>query len=228
MLIDCPACARSYHVSQADIGTGGRTVICPRCRASWHVGGTGDDLRPNDADIPAHAFSARPAPERAPSPAASRGLLRRLRPVFVGGGCLALATGVIAERVRVTRLVPRAAALYAAAGMPVNVRGLVFSAVRPTRANGSPDLTIAGEIRSVAANRVRLPRLFYEVRDSAGATLVSWSESAPARTIAVGHVLAFASTPHAVPPEGRTILVRFEPEDGVRAAPIRLVRADTR
>ncbi len=37
MLIDCPSCARSYHVSRAAIGETGRTVVCQICNTRWFV-----------------------------------------------------------------------------------------------------------------------------------------------------------------------------------------------
>ena len=62
MLIDCPACARSYHVSSAEIGESGRTVICPRCDARWFVYADGTStLMPSPDDLQTPSFSARPA-----------------------------------------------------------------------------------------------------------------------------------------------------------------------
>ena len=90
---------------------------------------------------------------------------------------------------------PRMAALYAAAGMPVNVRGLEIGRLAPARL-GKAEVTIAGEIRNVAGRRLVVPRVAFEIRDATGASLVSWSEAAPAKMLASGKTLAFTSTPH--------------------------------
>lgn len=37
MLIDCPSCARSYHVSRVALGESGRHVVCQFCDTRWFV-----------------------------------------------------------------------------------------------------------------------------------------------------------------------------------------------
>lgn len=227
MLIECPACAKTYRVSGAAIGAAGRTVVCSLCDTHWVVAGDnpGEKLAPCPSDLRTAAISTRASASldesvRHPS------LFKRVRPVLGAFACIALVMLLIGQRDRVVRLVPRTARLYAALGMPVNVRGLAFAAIAPARADaGSGDLTISGEIRNVAARRVRVPRLAYEVRNAAGVPLAKWSEGAPARTLGTGKVLAFASLPHAIPPEGQVVLVRFE-ADELQDTPIRIVRRD--
>ena len=55
-----------------------------------------------------------------------------------------------------------------------------------------------------------MPRLAFEVRDGAGATLVAWSEAVPIATLATGREFPFVSTPHRLPTESRFVLVHFE------------------
>ena len=207
MLIDCPDCARSYQVGQAELGELGRTVVCPRCNARWYQGAPSRDLA-------VAAVSARPSSGLDEAPVVSRLLsLPRLPRLALGVtgvalGCLAFASLVIA-RDRMVMVMPRMAALYAMAGLPVNVVGLAFARVVPERL-ASSDVTIRGALRNVAYRKVHVPRLAFEVRDAAGTTLVAWSETVPTKTLAAGREIEFASTPHRLPADSRTVLVRFD------------------
>lgn len=208
MLIDCPTCARAYQVNPADIGPRGRTVICPRCSTHWMVRGegvrTGEDLL-TDA-VSARATDRLRFHERAFGGAAVPGPWRA---AAAGLACLALATGVVGARERVVRALPRTAALYAAAGLPVNLRGLSFTALAPGRL-ASNDVVVAGTIRNAASHRISVPLLSFVVRDVGGRTLMTWREHAKATALGAGRTLAFTSAPHHVPPDATSVLVRFE------------------
>ena len=215
MLIDCPTCARSYHVSAAQI-EGGRTVICPRCDARWHVGGDAPLLGFGEMPrlaAPDRIFGELPPPREFHSPVERRS--RRVpRGITLGLASLALVSLTIGARAKIVQLVPRAAAIYGAAGLPVNLRGLAFRDVHSQRlAPSAADVVVSGEIRNVAHARVRIPRLTFVVRDVDGNEIARWSETAPARLLAAGRTLAFSSTPHAVPPASRAVLVEFESDD---------------
>lgn len=204
MLVDCPGCARSYHVSSADLGERGRTLVCPRCDAQWHQGVSNHDLA-------VAVVSARPESHLDETQVAPRRfVVPRKTPAFAGAAlaCLGFASLVLA-RDHVVRALPRTAALYAAAGLPVNVVGLVFRRIAPERL-ASSDVTIHGTLRNVAGRRIRVPRLAFEVRDAAGMTLVAWNETVPAKTLAAGGEIGFASTPHRLPSDSRTVLVHFD------------------
>ena len=127
------------------------------------------------------------------------------------GAALACATLVTlwTARESVVRAVPRTASLYAAMRMPVNVSGLVFERLAPERL-ASSDVTIRGAMRNVAGRKIVVPRLAFEVRNAEGSTLVSWSEDANARMLGAGRTLSFASSPHRLPSDSQTVLVRFE------------------
>lgn len=216
MLIDCPTCARSYHVSPAQI-EGGRTVICPRCDARWHVGGDAPRIG-FFGDMPRLAAPDRFFGELPPSRGIGVPTGRKSRSVprgiTLGLASLALVSLTIGARARIVHLVPRAAALYGAAGLPVNLRGLAFRDVQTQRLSPSAaDIVVSGDIRNVAHARVRLPRLTFVVRDGDGNEIARWSETLSARLLAAGRTLAFSSTPHAVPPASRAVLVQFEADD---------------
>ena len=204
MLVDCPGCTRSYHVSSADLGGRGRTLVCPRCGTRWHQDGPSHELA-------VAAVSARPHALLDEVPIEPR-RFSVSRPAWVLAGaalaCLGFAS-LVAGREGVVRALPRTAALYAAADLPVNVIGLAFARVVPERLATS-DVMIRGALRNVSGRKVRVPRLAFEVRDSAGTTLVAWSEAVPTRTLAAGSELGFASQPHRLPTTSRTVLVHFD------------------
>ena len=204
MLIDCPGCARSYHVSSADLGSRGRTLVCPRCDSRWHQDGPGHDLA-------VAAVSTRPSARLDEVPLGT-GRVSVSRPAlaFAGAALACLCFGsLMLAREGVVRAMPRTAALYAAAGLPVNVIGLAFARVVAERL-ASSDVTVRGALRNVAGRKVRVPRLAFEIRDAAGATLVAWSEATSAKTLAAGSEVDFASKPHNLPIASRTVLVHFD------------------
>ena len=229
MLIDCPTCARSYHVSPAQI-EGGRTVICPRCDAHWHVGGPafgqvfggqnfgGNAPRLAFGEVPRLAAPDRVFGDLPPSrevklPTARK--RRRVAPaVTLGLAALALVSLTIGARAKIVQLVPRAAALYGAAGLPVNLRGLAFRNVHSDRLSPSAaDIVVTGEIRNVA------------MRASACRASPSWSATATAtRSRAGARRRRRTSSPPAerclfprrrmrCPPASRAVLVQFESDD---------------
>lgn len=64
MLLGCPACHTSFHVSPAVLGAAGRTVRCVRCRNTWFA--RQDDLVPEPAVAEAgleEALAESPRPE---------------------------------------------------------------------------------------------------------------------------------------------------------------------
>ncbi len=210
MLLDCPVCTTPYHVDRADLA-GGRVVICSRCDARWSVGSNGFRQPYAHPAQSAHVGIAASAP--APDVLAANTRLARCAPAIAAVAMLAFAMMIIGARERIVRLAPRTAALYHAAGLPVNIRGLVFANVVPERLDQAAQITIRGEIENIVAHREPVPRLAYEVRDAAGQSLVTWTEKGPAKVLAAGKTLAFASMPHLLPDQARTVLVRFDADE---------------
>jgi predicted Zn finger-like uncharacterized protein len=118
---------------------------------------------------------------------------------------------LIGWRADVVKIAPQTASLYAAIGLPVNLRGLVFSNVATvTEAHeGVPVLVVEGSIASASNQVVEVPRLRFSVRNTSGQEVYSWT-ALPARSVlAPGETLAFRSRLASPPPEGRDVTVRF-------------------
>jgi hypothetical protein len=124
---------------------------------------------------------------------------------------LALDIGLIAWRTEIVRWAPQMAPLYAAIGLPVNVRGLVFADVRvETQSHeGVAVLVVEGTIASTATRMVEVPRLRFAVRNADGNEIYKWTALPNRALLASGETLAFQSRLASPPPETHDVLVRF-------------------
>lgn len=214
MQIDCPTCARSYQVRPDALGAAGRTVICPACQTRWYVAAS-DDARRSVTSLPRQPIRVDTVQERrlllaSPKAAAPRRASGAMRAIAIGMTCACLLMLLIGKRVAVVTAAPRAAALYAAVGLPVNIRGLAFAGLKTTRMDdGSPRVEISGRIRNIADTRTSVPRITFDIRDIRGATLASWTESAPKRALADNESVPFVTQTPPLPEGYKDIVVRF-------------------
>lgn len=123
----------------------------------------------------------------------------------------ALVVAAIAARATIVRAIPDLAGLYAAAGLPVNLRGLEFRDVRTTSEtqDGIAVLVIEGEVANVAKHAVEVPRVRLAVLGTGGQELYSWTALLPRSTLSEDEKVSFRSRLASPPPEGREVLVRF-------------------
>jgi predicted Zn finger-like uncharacterized protein len=123
----------------------------------------------------------------------------------------ALVVLAIAARATVVRAVPDLAGLYAAIGLPVNLRGLEFRDVRTTSEtqDGIAVLVIEGEVANIAKHAVEVPRVRLAVLGTGGQELYSWTALLPRSTLSEDEKVSFRSRLASPPPEGREVLVRF-------------------
>ncbi|MEX0589668.1 MAG: zinc-ribbon domain-containing protein [Xanthobacteraceae bacterium] len=118
---------------------------------------------------------------------------------------------VIGPRASLVRSVPDLAGFYAAIGMPVNLRGLEFNAIRTTHEmqDGIPVLVIEGEITNVTRQPVEVPRLRLAVLGPDSSELYSWTALLPRSVLPEGESLPFRSRLASPPVDGKDVLVRF-------------------
>ena len=119
--------------------------------------------------------------------------------------------GLIGWRSDVVRFAPQTAPLYAAIGLAVNVRGLVFADVRTETQTheGVRVLLVQGTIASTAPRAVEVPRLRFAIRNEAGNEIYSWTALPTRAVLGPGDTLAFQSRLASPPPETKDVLVRF-------------------
>jgi predicted Zn finger-like uncharacterized protein len=163
---------------------------------------------PEDDDAEAES---KPARRTLPPRPASRKASRKGLGVAALGAAGALVVLAIAARATIVRAIPDLAGLYAAAGLPVNLRGLEFRDVRTMSEtqDGIAVLVIEGEVANVAKHAVEVPRVRLAVLGASGQELYSWTALLPRSTLSEDEKVSFRSRLASPPPEGREVLVRF-------------------
>jgi predicted Zn finger-like uncharacterized protein len=124
---------------------------------------------------------------------------------------LALNAVLIGWRADMVKIAPQMASLYAAVGLPVNLRGLIFANVATTTEthDGVPVLVVEGAIVSAASRATEVPRLRFSVRNQQHQEIYAWT-ALPSRSLIVpGETLEFRSRLASPPPDAQDILVRF-------------------
>jgi predicted Zn finger-like uncharacterized protein len=124
---------------------------------------------------------------------------------------LAVNASLLGWRSDVVRAMPQTASLFAAIGLPVNLRGLAFTDVKTTKEmhDGVPVLLVQGTISNVARQPREVARLRFSMRNGAGREIYTWT-TLPARSVlAPGDSLPFQTRLASPPTEGREVVVRF-------------------
>ncbi len=144
---------------------------------------------------------ARPAVARLPSAVAG---------IFVVGGLAALGLGLW-QRERVVRAVPQFAGLYARIGLPVNVRGLAFSAVESELVQDPVGrfLVVSGDVTNIAKGTTKVPPITVMVRGEDGNVLYSWTTEPPRPSLEPAELMHFRVRLASPPQDGRSVQLRF-------------------
>ncbi len=118
---------------------------------------------------------------------------------------------LIGARNEVVRYLPQTASLFAAIGLPVNLRSLSFEDVKITKEerDGVPVLSVEGNIVSVAKRPVEVPRLRFAIRNSSGQEIYAWTASPPRSILEPGEKTEFRSRLASPPAEAADVMVRF-------------------
>jgi predicted Zn finger-like uncharacterized protein len=124
---------------------------------------------------------------------------------------IALDAALIARRADVVRVAPQTASLFAAIGLPVNLRGLTFTDVTTTTEtqDGVQVLVVEGAITSASGRVVEVPRLRFSMRNPGGQEVYAWTALPTRSLLSPGETLAFRSRLASPPPDARDVLVRF-------------------
>jgi predicted Zn finger-like uncharacterized protein len=132
-------------------------------------------------------------------------------PTLVVAATLGLAAAGYAFREPIVRLAPQSAALYAALGLPVNLRGIDIRNIRSRMIDdgGVNVLVIEGELVSVAKERQVVPRLRFAVIGEKGQEIFTWSTQADKAQLQPGEAMPFRRRLAAPPVDGKDVNVRF-------------------
>jgi predicted Zn finger-like uncharacterized protein len=121
-----------------------------------------------------------------------------------------LTYGVV-SRQSIVRAAPELASLYAAIGLPVNLRGLEFQNIRTKQEihEGITVLSIEGEVENVVNRAVELPRVRLAVIGENGVEIYSWTALLPRSILYPHERVSFKSRLASPPAAGKEIVVRF-------------------
>jgi hypothetical protein len=146
--------------------------------------------------------------------------LRRLRwrahevmaPAFVLVGLVIMGTTAIAARTTIVSVAPATAALYAGAGLAVNLSGLSIAKVHVTVAQqteGPVELLITGEIENLRDANTSVPDLHLALRGEDGREIYVWTAKGPRISLNARERVPFRARLAAPPAGVRDVLVKF-------------------
>ena len=135
--------------------------------------------------------------------------LSRLQALILG--LLIVDAMLVGWRTDVVRLLPQTASLYAAVGMPVNLRGLSLDDLSTATEmhEGVPILVVRGKIINVTGAITEVPRLKLVVRDAARREIYSWTVGASAARLLPYQTTDFSSRLASPPAGSKDVMVRF-------------------
>jgi hypothetical protein len=124
---------------------------------------------------------------------------------------LAVLVAAVQWRDKIVRHAPQTASLFAAVGLPVNLRGFVFENVTiGTELNdGMSVLVVEGTIVNLTRNALDVPRLRFALRNGAGHEVYAWTALPAKPVLGSGDGLAFRTRLASPPADGRDVIVRF-------------------
>jgi hypothetical protein len=111
----------------------------------------------------------------------------------------------------VVRMMPQTASLYAAIGLPVNLRGLAFHDVEISKEmhDGVAVLVLQGIIANVSRQPLDVPRVRFALRNANGNEVYSWTTLPSRPVLPAGEAQPFQTRLASPPAEGRQLVVRF-------------------
>jgi predicted Zn finger-like uncharacterized protein len=115
---------------------------------------------------------------------------------------------VVGARSEVVRYFPQTASLFAAIGLPVNLRHLQFKDVRIAK-DGNGMLVVKGTIVSTASEPINIPRLRFAARNAAGQEVYTWTAQPSRKVLDPGGTLDFSSQLASPPDDAVNVMVRF-------------------
>jgi predicted Zn finger-like uncharacterized protein len=119
--------------------------------------------------------------------------------------------GLLHWRANVVRVLPQTASLFAAAGLPVNLRGLSFDNVKTLleSRDGVMVLVVDGTIANLTRQPLDVPRLRFALRNGAGYEVYAWTALPTQAVLGPGDTVPFRSRLASPPADGQDVIVRF-------------------
>lgn len=123
----------------------------------------------------------------------------------------AVNVALIGARSEVVRYLPQTASLFAAVGLPVNLRNLKFDQVKITKEaqDGVNILIVEGLIVNTANKPTEVPRLRFSARNATGQEVYTWTALPRRSLLGPGENVEFQSRLAAPPADASDVMVRF-------------------
>jgi hypothetical protein len=114
-------------------------------------------------------------------------------------------------RQTIASLWPQSASLYAAVGLPVNVRGIELTNIsyQQEYEDGQPVLSVTGKVVNISDRELAVPEIRVVLLDDAKHELYHWNFDAGIPTLKPGGESTFVTRLSSPPPEARNLNVRF-------------------
>src|SRR5690348_12481146 len=124
---------------------------------------------------------------------------------------LMISAALVIGRTQIVRAMPQMASFYSLLGLTVNLRGLAFEGVAVTRElkDKMPVLVVRGTIVNTTQTVLEVPRLRFDLRDSKGGEVYTWTALAERAVLGPGQKDPFNTRLASPPIHGREVVIRF-------------------
>ncbi|SFJ43672.1 MJ0042 family finger-like domain-containing protein [Bosea sp. OK403] len=131
--------------------------------------------------------------------------------VALGLGGAALLGLLVWQRNLAVRGAPQLAIVFEKLGLPINVRGLSWSAVESGLVEDGQNrfLVVEGDVTNISKGRAPMPPIEVAVKDAAGQTLYTWTTEPPRPSLEPAELVRFRARLASPPEAGKSVLVRF-------------------
>jgi hypothetical protein len=106
---------------------------------------------------------------------------------------------------------PGTASLFAAIGLPVNLRGLALTDITTTKEahDGATIMVVQGTITNISKQPRDVPRIRLAVKNDKGTVVYTWTSLPERPVLGPGDSQPFQTRLASPPPDGRVVEVRF-------------------
>jgi hypothetical protein len=149
------------------------------------------------------------------------GTVRKVPPAAAAVIALLVLLGVaVTQRKPIVKLMPQTARLFAAIGLPVNLRGLAIEGVKSELVADAAQtiLVVEGTVRAIGSGTIEVPPLQLAVRGADGQEVYSWTAEPASMSLRQGESAPFRARLVAPPAEGRDVVIRFAGRESHSAA----------
>jgi predicted Zn finger-like uncharacterized protein len=241
MILTCPSCGTRYQTDGAHFKAPGRNVRCAKCGHVWFQAAPEAEIEVEPEPVlapvvpapqPAAAaatevvastpgaldFGAAPpaeapvsadgdVPRRSGGAAVAQSVAWAALILLIG----AIGWATVQYRETIAGLWPQSASLYAAIGIPANIRGITLTNIsyKQEYEDGQPVLSVTGKVVNTSARDQPVPEIRVVLLDDAKHELYHWTFDAGIATLKPGGESAFVTRLSSPPPEARNLNVRF-------------------